>query len=82
MIPVNVPWLSLTILLESREKPIAWESSSFLLTLHYQGVFSKGNIFVLCKERNFQGCPDIRVQKLKPETTLSYLWPSGRNTRN
>lgn len=74
--------LSLTILLRSRGKPIAWESSfSFffsplfffllLLTLHYQGVFSNGNISV--------SCPYVRGHEPQPETTLSYLRPSGRN---
>lgn len=83
MILVNIHRISRTILLQSREKLIAWESSFFiffLLTLHYQGVFSKGNMSALRKERSFQSCPDVRGQELKPETTLSYLWPSGRNT--
>lgn len=47
MILVNVTGLNLTILLQNREKPIAWESSFLLLRLLYQGVFSKGNIALL-----------------------------------
>ncbi|KAI9549017.1 hypothetical protein NQZ68_003551 [Dissostichus eleginoides] len=46
------------------------------------GVFCTGNVPLLRKERLFQCCFDVIGQRLQPETTLSYLCPSGRNTRD
>lgn len=79
MILVNIHRLSQTILLQSGEKSgkVAY---FFMLTLHYQGVFKETH-FSKKKRKEFPDPrPNVRSHEPKPETTLSYLWPSGKDT--
>lgn len=78
MILVNIHRLSQTILLQSGA---VWESSLFFhVNATLSGCF-QGNTFFEKKRKEFPDPrPNVRSHEPKPETTLSYLWPSGKDT--
>lgn len=76
----KVPQLRLTIPLQSWIKLITWESTFFFVNTSLSGCFLQRKHLCAAAETisSVVLTSEVRTRTLKPETTFSYLRPSGR----